>query len=75
MNATTTISSPILITLQQAAARMAISRRTLERLIAAGEFPAPLKLGRSSRVAVEDIETYCSQLRTQRTNQMEAAHD
>ena len=56
MDTATVSERPILITLEQAAQRLAISRRTLERLIAAGEFPSPLKLGRASRLAVEDIE-------------------
>ena len=46
MDTATVSERPILITLEQAAQRLAISRRTLERLIAAGEFPS-----RSSLVA------------------------
>jgi excisionase family DNA binding protein len=58
--------APLLITLEQAAQRLAISRRTLERLMAAGEFPAPLKLGRSARVEAKDVDAYCVQLRARR---------
>jgi excisionase family DNA binding protein len=75
MDTTTVSEQPILITLEQAAQRLAISRRTLERLIAAGEFPSPLKLGRASRLAVEDIDIYCAQLRARRVSNHEVAYD
>jgi len=66
MNEEAVLENPLLITLEQAAQRLAISRRTLERLISAGEFPAPLKLGRASRVAVQDVEAFFAQLRSRR---------
>jgi excisionase family DNA binding protein len=75
MDTATVSERPILITLEQAAQRLAISRRTLERLNVAGEFPSPLKLGRASRLAVEDIDTYCAQLRSRRVSNHEVAHD
>ena len=56
----------LLITLNQAALALSISRRTLERLIAGGVFPVPLKIGRSSRVPRDDIANYLEQLRRQR---------
>ena len=56
----------LLLTLDQTAVVLAISKRTLERLIAGGAFPAPLKIGRSSRVPREDIADYLEQLRRQR---------
>lgn len=55
-----------LCTLEQAAKQLAISKRTLERLIAGGEFPRPLKLGRSSRVDPVDVDAYLAKLRQQR---------
>jgi excisionase family DNA binding protein len=42
---------------------MAISRRTLTRLINRGEFPPPLKIGRSSRIDPNDLAAYLEQLR------------
>lgn len=75
MNSAILSERPILITMEQAAQRLAISRRTLERLIAAGEFPSPLKLGRASRLAVEDIDAYCAQLRSRRVSNYEVIHD
>ena len=56
----------LLLTLNQAAQSLAISKRTLERLIAGGVFPMPLKIGRSSRVPRDDIANYLEQLRRQR---------
>jgi excisionase family DNA binding protein len=51
-----------LLTVQQAAHVLAVSKRTLERLIASGDFPRPLKIGRSSRVSSQDVESYLAQL-------------
>ena len=65
--------APLLITLEQAAQRLAISRRTLERLMASGQFPAPLKLGRSARVEVADVDAYCAQLRARRIGSLNTA--
>ena len=56
----------MLLTLNQTALVLAISKRTLERLIAGGVFPVPLKIGRSSRVPRDDIANYLEQLRRQR---------
>ena len=52
-----------LLTLENAAQLLSISKRSLERLIAAGDFPRPLKLGRSSRVSVDDVSAYLDRLR------------
>jgi excisionase family DNA binding protein len=60
-------SRPQLLTLEQAAQVFAISRRTLERLIAGGDFPPPVKIGRASRVLASDVENYLSGL-SQRRN-------
>lgn len=55
-----------LITLREAAQRLAISKRTLEREIAAQRFPKPLKIGRSSRVPEGDLQAYVAALRSER---------
>ncbi len=60
----------LLLTLNQAAQSLAISKRTLERLIAGGVFPVPLKIGRSSRVSREDISNYLEQLRRARSDKL-----
>lgn len=51
-----------LLTLPDAAKLLAISKRTLMRLVAAGKFPRPVKIGRISRVPVEDIQSFKSKL-------------
>jgi len=53
---------PNLLTLKQAASRLAVCRRTLERLIAAREFPVPLKIGNCSRVPEVDVQAYVAKL-------------
>ena len=55
-----------LFTLPRAAQKLSVSRRTLERLIASGAFPPPIKIGRSSRVMRTDIANYLDQLCRQR---------
>jgi excisionase family DNA binding protein len=60
----------LLFTVEQAARSLAISKRTLSRLIAGGVFPPPLKIGRSSRVAREDIAAYLEQLRRARGDKL-----
>ena len=62
-----------LFTLPRAAAQLSISKRTLERLIAGGVFPPPLKIGRSSRVLRTDITSYLDQLCRQRGDQRGAS--
>jgi len=55
-----------LFTLVQTAQKLAVSKRTLERLIASSTFPPPVKIGRSSRVTRNDIANYLDQLRRER---------
>ena len=56
----------ILLTVPEAAQQLAISKRTLERLIVAREFPPPLRIGRAARVPPEDIADYLVKLRKER---------
>ena len=46
------------VSLQAAADALDISKRTLQRHIARGDFPKPIKIGAASRVLVKDIEKY-----------------
>ncbi len=55
-----------LLTLNHAAGRLTISRRTLERLISDGRFPHPVKIGRSSRVLLSDLNAYVAKLTASR---------
>lgn len=54
-----------LFTLLQAADYLNISKRTLHRLIASGDLPPPLKIGRSSRIHRDDVDSYLTKLRGQ----------
>ena len=62
-----------LFTLPHAAHMLSISKRTLERLIAGGIFPPPVKIGRASRVMRSDIANYLEQLRRQRGDKIGAS--
>jgi excisionase family DNA binding protein len=62
----TLVAEPLLLTLHDAAQRLAVCRRTLERLIAAGEFPRPVKLGAASRVPLVDVQSYLAKLMRER---------
>ncbi len=55
-----------LFTMPRAAQKLSISKRTLERLIASGTFPPPVKIGRASRVMHADIANYLEKLRRER---------
>ncbi len=46
------------VSVSAAADALSVSKRTLQRLIAAGEFPKPIKVGAASRVLVEDLDRY-----------------
>ena len=51
-----------LLTLDDAAKRLSVSRRTIEREISAGHFPRPLKIGRATRVTAAAIHAYIQKL-------------
>jgi excisionase family DNA binding protein len=53
-------------TMPEAAARLRVCKRTLERLIAAKEFPAPLQIGGRRLVPVADVVAYVERLMSQR---------
>ena len=59
-----------LYTLPRAAQKLSVSKRTLQRLIASGAFPTPVKIGRASRVMHEDIAGYLEQLRRERGDKL-----
>lgn len=52
-----------LISLDTAAEILAISKRKLQRLIAAGDFPQPVMVGATPRVLVEDLQRYIERQR------------
>ncbi len=56
----------LLVGLDVAAEMMDISRRELDRKIAGGEFPKPVKIGRLSKVPVDDVVGYVEKLKSAR---------
>lgn len=61
-----TKSQESLLSLKEAAARLAVCRRTLERLIASGEFPQTVKIGRAARVLESDVSSFITRLSSAR---------
>lgn len=55
-----------LLTIQDVAQRLRISGRAVYRLIASGEIPQPVKLGRSSRIPEGDLVEFLNKLKQQR---------
>lgn len=69
MTLPTTIASPQLdqlLSVPAAAARLDISRRSLYRLIAAGQLPPPIKVGGSTKLCESDLVSYLEHLKAQR---------
>lgn len=46
------------VSISTAADLLGVSKRTLQRLIAAGEFPKPIKVGAASRLMLDDVQRY-----------------
>ena len=64
---TVPVSEPSqLLTVPQAAQRLGVCRRTLERLVTRGEFPQPLRVGGSVRVPLADVQAFVASLVAQR---------
>lgn len=59
----------VLLTYPETARALTISRRTLERMVSAGDFPQPLKVGGSSRFLRHDVTHYLEKLRRRRDGQ------
>jgi predicted DNA-binding transcriptional regulator AlpA len=55
-----------LISLPAAASRLDISLRGFYRLIAQGDLPPPVKVGRSSKMFQSDLSGYVQKLKAQR---------
>ena len=56
----------LLIALTEAARRLSVHRRTLEREICRMRFPRPLKAGRKTLVRVSDVDEYIRRLEAER---------
>ena len=59
---------PLLIKADEVARLVAISTRTLWRLVGAGLFPRPVQVGRSTRWRVADVEDWISRRSTEQGN-------
>ncbi len=55
-----------LLRLADVAERLGISRRGVERLIASGKLPRPVKVGACSALPDSDVSTYIEQLKQER---------
>ena len=54
--------SPTLLTQADVSARLKISQRQLQRMVAAGGFPPPMKVGAQNRWREEHLNEYISAL-------------
>jgi excisionase family DNA binding protein len=55
-----------LLKMDEAASILGICRRALYRLIARGDLPAPVKVGRASRIPISDLVMYMDLLKQRR---------
>lgn len=54
-----------LVDLLQVAGILSVSKRSVQRLIASGALPQPVKVGHASRLYQSDVDRYLAQLREQ----------
>ena len=67
MSETHASSFPEILTADQVAEMLQVSRRTFDRMVAAGEFPRPMRRNRKwIRWTQADLEAYFQKLRTNR---------
>ena len=57
-----------LISMKDAGEILGISQRCLYRLIASGELPPPVKIGRASRMVLSEIDDYIEKIKTARSD-------
>lgn len=57
---------PFLLRVRQVADRLGVSVRTVRRLIARGELPQPVKVGRSSCIPADEVVAYVERLKGER---------
>lgn len=56
-----------LISLKTVAGRLSVDKRTVYRMIARGDLPRPIKVGRSSRLYSSEIDKYLQRITTNRS--------
>ena len=61
-----------LLRIKEAADILAISVRALYRLVADGQLPAPVKIGRATRIPRSDIERYINELKGSRAKPLDS---
>ncbi|MEO7221564.1 MAG: AlpA family phage regulatory protein [Devosia sp.] len=61
----------MLLTHKETARQLAISPSKLFALVAAGEFPRPLKVGRSARYVADEVSTWIAARAAERPEQKE----
>lgn len=66
MTNTTANHTEQLVSLPAAAAKLDVSLRSLYRLMAQRELAPPVKVGRSSKLLLSDIDSYIHRLKSQR---------
>ncbi|MEL6958703.1 MAG: helix-turn-helix domain-containing protein [Pseudomonadota bacterium] len=52
--------SPVLLTQSDVSARLQVSQRQIQRMVAAGDFPPPMKVGSQNRWSEAHLEAYIS---------------
>ena len=62
-----------LLSVKQAAQRLGVCRRTLEREVCRKKFPPPMKIGRKSVYLVSDVERYLAKLLAERESSVSFA--
>jgi prophage regulatory protein len=64
---------PVLIDFKQTSAKVRMGRSRIYALIGEGNFPAPVKIGASSRWIVAEIDAYIAQLAATRNSKFTGA--
>ena len=64
MNSPMSPGGNALLTLKEIARQFAVSRRTVEREIARGNFPRPIKIGHASRFEPDAVAAYLERNRS-----------
>lgn len=56
------VEEPLLLDIKQVAAMLSISEKSIRRLLDAGKFPRPVRIGRLLRWRYKDIVAYVNKL-------------
>lgn len=66
MSSVIPMQEKFLLSVREAAHRLGVSRRTLEREVCRKKFPPPMKIGAKSVYLVSDVESYVARLKADR---------